>query len=420
MRLPAAFNPELPVFALQQLAAHKFRSALTVLGIVIGIVTVVLVTTVLIGVRANVVRLFEEFGPNNIFVFHLQGDPYQPSVKPEEITRRPLKLEFAAQLTQACPSLDSTAVQIMLPNLVGGRAVVARHRKLENDRVLVQGVSWTFAPITRAEIRSGRNFDSEEERRRARVCVIGPNIETSLFPVESPLGKQVEIDSALYTVVGVLEKRQGTFMGENRQDNAVLIPANTLRSRYPEAELVVFYCHSKPNLREAAYQEIEAELRRLRGLKADQPDDFVMSTSDMIIQTLDQVTALIRIATLAISSLGLLVGGIGVMNIMLMSVTQRTREIGIRKAIGATRRDIILQFLLEASLLTGLGGAAGVILAFLLGLALHLVIPGMPVIPPLWAIGMGLGMSVSVGLIFGVWPAMKAARMDPVEALRYE
>jgi putative ABC transport system permease protein len=420
MRYSSHLNPELLAFAFQQLSAHKFRSLLTVLGIIIGIVTVVLVATVLIGVRANVVTLFEEFGPDNIFVFHLQGDPYTPTVKPEEITRKPLKVEFASRLVENCPSVESTAVQVMMPNLVGGRALLARYRRLENDRVLIQGVSWTFAAITRAEVRSGRNFTSEEERRRARVCMIGPNIEASLFPAEDPLGKRIEIDSALYQVVGVLEKRKGSFLGENRQDNAILIPANTIRNRYPEVDLVVFYCHARPNQRETAFLEIEAELRRLRGLKADQPDDFVMSTSDMIIQQLDRVTAMIRIATLAISGLGLLVGGIGVMNIMLMSVTQRTREIGIRKAIGARRKDILLQFMLEASLLTGLGGTAGVVLAFLLGLVLHWLIPNMPAVPPIWAILMGLGMSVSVGMVFGVWPAMKAARLDPVESLRYE
>lgn len=420
MQLFDYFNPELPAFALRQLAAYKFRTFLTVLGIIIGIVSVVLVATVLVGIRANVVTLFQELGPNNIFVFHLQGDPYNPTVKPEEATRKPLPVDYASRLEENCPSVKGVAVQIMMAGVVGGRPITARYRGLENDRILSQGVSWNFTSITAAETSLGRTFTQEEERRRARVCVIGPNVEASLFANENPLGKRIEIDSALYQVIGVLDKRKGSFFGENRQDNTILIPAATVRGRYPEADQVVLYCQSRPNLRESALWEIETELRRLRGLRADEANDFIMSTVDLIIRQLDRVTAMIRLATLTVSGLGLLIGGIGVMNIMLMSVTQRTREIGIRKAIGARRKDILIQFLLEAGLLTGLGGISGVTLSLFLGLAIHILVPNMPAVPPFWAIAMGLGMSVSVGMVFGIWPAMKAASLDPVESLRYE
>jgi putative ABC transport system permease protein len=245
-------------------------------------------------------------------------------------------------------------------------------------------------------------------------------VADSLFPVEDPIGKSIVMDSAVYSVIGVFEKRKGSFFGENRQDNVVLIPVTTARTRYSDADTVVLYCEVLPGKRDAALFEVESALRSLRGLKAGQASDFVLSTADSIIQQLDRVTAMVRSGTLAISGLGLLVGGVGVMNIMLMSVTQRTREIGVRKAIGARRRDIVWQFLLEAMLLTSIGGILGVALACALGLLMGYFVPNIPAIPPLWAVFSGLAVSTLVGLVFGVWPATKAARLDPVEALRYE
>jgi putative ABC transport system permease protein len=228
------------------------------------------------------------------------------------------------------------------------------------------------------------------------------------------------LDGALYRVLGVFEKRKGGFIGENRQDNVVMIPVSIIRLRYPEAETIVLYCQAAPGLRDQALFEVEAELRRLRGLKSEQKSDFLLSTADSIIQQFDRVTAMIRAGTMAISGLGLLVGGVGVMNIMLMSVTQRTREIGVRKAVGARRRDIIWQFLLEASFLTTIGGVLGVSAAAILGLILGYFVPNLPAVPPAWAVFSGLGVSTLIGILFGVWPAVKAARLDPVESLRYE
>jgi putative ABC transport system permease protein len=241
-----------------------------------------------------------------------------------------------------------------------------------------------------------------------------------LFPGMDPIGQHIVVDSAIYQVLGVFEKRKGGFLGENRQDNVVMIPLRIIRTRYPNADTVVLYCQARPGLRDIAFEEVEAELRRLRGLKSGAESNFTLSTADSIIQQLDRVTGLIQLSTLAISGLGLLVGGVGVMNIMLMSVTQRTREIGVRKAVGARRRDIVWQFLLEAALLTTIGGVLGVSLAILLGLILSFLVPNLPAIPPLWAVSSGLCVSTLVGIIFGVWPAFKAARLDPVDSLRYE
>ena len=323
-------------------------------------------------------------------------------------------------LAQTCPSLKDAAAQILVPNLIGRRALTARYKNFENENIQVQGATWNFARVTNAELRSGRIYTIEEEQRRAKVCLLGANIAASLFPGREPVGERIVMDGVIYHVLGIFEKRKGGFLGENRQDNVVMIPLKTIQIRYPEAETVVLYCQAKPKMRDAAYQEVESELRRLRSLKSGDETDFNLSTSDSIIQQIDRVTALIRIGTLSISGLGLLVGGVGVMNIMLMSVTQRTREIGVRKALGARRRDIVWQFLLEAALLTTIGGVLGVSLASLLGLGLAYFVPNLPAIPPLWAILSGLGVSTLVGIISGVWPAMRASRLDPVQSLRYE
>jgi putative ABC transport system permease protein len=414
------FNRENLSFSLGNILAHKFRSLLTVLGIIVGIVSVILVASVLVGVRRNIALLFQEFGPNNIFAFHLDGDPGNPQLKPEEYTRKPLRPEYAQMLAQTCPSLKDAAAQILVPNLIGRRALTARYKNFENENIQVQGATWNFARVTNAELRSGRIYTIEEEQRRAKVCLLGANIAASLFPGREPVGERIVMDGVIYHVLGIFEKRKGGFLGENRQDNVVMIPLKTIQIRYPEAETVVLYCQAKPKMRDAAYQEVESELRRLRSLKSGDETDFNLSTSDSIIQQIDRVTALIRIGTLSISGLGLLVGGVGVMNIMLMSVTQRTREIGVRKALGARRRDIVWQFLLEAALLTTIGGVLGVSLASLLGLGLAYFVPNLPAIPPLWAILSGLGVSTLVGIISGVWPAMRASRLDPVQSLRYE
>jgi putative ABC transport system permease protein len=414
------FNRENLSFALANIMAFRFRSLLTVLGIIVGIITVVLVASILVGVRRNIALLFQEFGPNNIFAYHLNGDPGNPTLRPEEATRKPLRAEFARELLELCPSLADAAAQILVPSLINGRALTARHRELENENIQVQGATWNFAQVTNAELQKGRIYTIEEEHRRSKVCLLGANISASLFPAGDAVGQSIVMDGAVYRVLGVFEKRKGGFFGENRQDNVVMIPLKTIQMRYPDADTVVLYCQAMPGLRDTAFNEVESELRKLRRLSSKDESNFNLSTSDSIIEQLDQITMLIRTGTLAISGLGLLVGGVGVMNIMLMSVTQRTREIGVRKAIGARRRDIVWQFLLEAALLTTIGGLLGVSLAVFLGLVLAYFVPNLPAIPPAWAVLSGLGVSTVVGLVFGIWPAFKAARLDPVESLRYE
>jgi len=228
------------------------------------------------------------------------------------------------------------------------------------------------------------------------------------------------VDGAEYTVIGVTEKAKGGFFGENPIDKQITIPLATARTRYPQLNNFVITAKAFSGQRESAYEEVRATMRRIRKLQTEQADDFQIGTADQIIKQFDQINNLIILVSIAISGLGLLVGGIGVMNIMLVSVTERTREIGIRKAIGARKPDIVIQFLIEAVALTGAGGILGIIFSILVTLLVGSLFPSLPSETPSWAIIAGLGVSVTVGIFFGVWPATKAARLDPVEALRYE
>jgi putative ABC transport system permease protein len=228
------------------------------------------------------------------------------------------------------------------------------------------------------------------------------------------------MDGAEYTIVGVYAKAKGGFFGENGMDNSVEMPLHTAEMRYPQIDRFMITAKAKAGLRDQAFQEVEGTMRRIRRLPTGVEDDFSISTPDQIIQQFDRITGLIGLVAIAISGLGLLVGGIGVMNIMLMSVTERTREIGVRKALGARRLDIVGQFLVEAMTLTGAGGVLGIVIAVLITTLIGALVPALPSKVPGWALVAGFTTSVAVGVFFGVWPAVKAAKLDPVEALRYE
>ena len=407
------------MLAVDSVRAQSVRSTLAVLGIVIGIVTVVIVASVLANVRNQIALLFRELGTENVFAFHLTGDPYsQPSEK--EARRRPLQVEQAAELRRLAPAIQDVAVEIIVPNVVQGRALTARAGDNESDRALVEAASPNYFEIVGAEFAAGRPFTDVENRVAAPVAVIGSSLARALFGASSSVGRTMFVGGDAYTVVGELAARKGGFLGENRQDSIVDLPSGTARRKYGVPERVVLYARAKPGQLEQARLEMEAGLRQLRGLSPGEENDFTLSTAESIIGTFDDLAERIGAVTVALAAISLFIGGIGIANIMIISVTERTREIGLRLAVGARRANVLAQFLLEAALLSGLGGAAGVLVAIALGLFLQLVVSGFSAVPPLWSIAAGLLASVSVGTIAGYLPARRAAGLNPVDALRYE
>ncbi|MBL8209366.1 MAG: ABC transporter permease [Bryobacterales bacterium] len=415
MRIEPKENIQL---AMQALRSNGFRSALTILGIVIGITTVVTVSSLLTGLRKGVVTFFEEFGPNNIFIARFTGDPSQP--KQKELRRRPINPSYATIIERLAPSVEQVGLQLFAPPVLGRTPVTARVPGFETDRVQVSGQSANMFEISPRNLKEGRVYTAEEGRRGAKVTIMGPSLAEVLYPDGKVLGKTVTVAGAEYTVIGIFEPAKGGFFGENELDYTMVVPVETVRLRYPQLDNYLLTAKARPGLRDQAYDEVQSILRRLRQVPPGQPDDFALSTADQIIKNVDKLTSVILIVSISLSGLGLLVGGIGVMNIMLVSVTERTREIGVRKAIGARRGDIIFQFLTEAVTLTGAGGLLGIVFAVLITLIIGALIPALPSEVPVWAVVAGFLMSVGVGVFFGVWPAVKAARLDPVEALRYE
>ena len=405
--------------SLSSVWAHKFRSGLTILGIVIGITTVVTVASLMTGLRKGIVTFFEEFGPNTIFLKRFSGDPTSQGM-PKERKRRPMKIEYADYLRRMCPSVQEVSMAMFVPGIINGRPLTARVKGFESDNVSLVGATANGIRVQPREIRLGRYFTEDEDQRAARVAVIGPLTAEALFPTGEILGQTFSVDGAEYVVIGVTEKAKGGFFGENGIDRQITVPFGTIRLRYPQADNYFINARAREGQRDAAFDEIQSTMRKLRRTPAGEDNDFDLTTPDQIVKQFDQISGLIIMASIAISGLGLLVGGIGVMNIMLVSVTERTREIGVRKALGARKMDIIFQFLTEAVTLTGLGGMIGIAFAILVTMLVAKLFPALPSETPTWAIATGVGVSVAVGVFFGVWPAMKAARLDPVEALRYE
>ncbi len=400
-------------------AAHPLRSILAVLGIVIGIVTVVLVASVLANVRNSVALLFRELGTENVFAYHRSGDPYAAPTE-KEARRLPLKPAFADVIAREGRHVRDVGVQLIVPPVVGGQALVARAGGNESDRVFVEGVSLDYFDVVGAEFAEGRPFTGLESRAGARVAVLGANVARALFGSRPAPGRTLVLAGETWSVVGIQPPRKGGFFGENRNDNVLFIPLRAAERRFSEAEATVLYVRAKPGERDAARVDVEAILRRLRRLAPDEPNDFELSTADQIIGTLDRVSAAIGLATFALAAVSLVIGGIGIANVMIIAVTERTREIGVRRALGARRAEVLRQFLLEAAFLSGTGGLAGVALASLLGFLITLVAPGFSAVAPAWAVVTGLAVSVLTGLVAGYLPARRAAFLDPVEALRYE
>ena len=405
--------------AFDSLRTSRARSFLAIGGIVIGIVTVVLVASVLANVRNQIALLFRDLGTENVFAFHLTGDPY---VTPSEAEarRKPMKLEFIPELLRLGPAIRDVGAEVIVPTTLNGEALVARAGMNESDTVLVEGVSPTFFDIVGAEFERGRPFTELEDRQGARVAIVGASLARALYGDASPLGKTLTLAGDTYTVVGALQKRRGGFFGENRQDNLLNLPVGTLRRRFGDPDRLVLYMRAQPGQLEQCMQQSETIIRRLRRLPPGASNDFTLSTAESIIATFDSISARIALVTVGLAAVSLLIGAIGIANVMFISVTERTREIGLRRALGAKKGEVLLQFLLEAAFLSGIGGITGVSTALAIGGLLTLAVSGFSAVAPLWAVSAGLASSVVVGLTAGYWPARRAAGLDPVEALRHD
>jgi putative ABC transport system permease protein len=401
--------------ALATLRAHKFRSFLTVLGVVIGTMTVMVIASFISGIDQKFQQVIQTFGTNTIWVYKFTPGMRINNITREERMRKPITYDDALAIKQSCPS-----VKHVTPLISPDEVMKVRFQHEELYVTQVQAVLPEYERMATIPIAEGRFFTELENQRREEECVIGADIADKFFPHVDALGKQILLNDKPFTVIGVYQKQDNFMMSENdgaNQNRAIHIPYETMKKMYPQQKDNFVIAQAHEGRIEQAQDEIRQLLRRRRDVPYEKEDNFGISTPDTLNERFHQITGGIAILMVAISSVGLLIGGIGVMNIMLVSVTERTKEIGVRKAIGARRRDIMQQFLIEAMALTGSGGMLGIGIGWLLSLLVNMILP---VYVPSWAPVMGLSVSVGIGLIFGLWPAMKAARLDPIEALRYE
>ena len=403
------------VLALQTIRSHKLRAFLTVLGVIIGTGTIIGVSAILTGFDASITAVLRSFGPNSIIVFKFPVGYRVGNLSPEERTRKNLTYENALHLRERCKSVEDVSA-MLFPN----RQTINAHY-MGNDMYDVNlfGVEEGYARGSgQVEMHLGRFFTDEESHRRMPVAVIGQDIEKGLYANVDPIGKTINVDGHELLVIGTMLRPAASFFGDT--DTRILLPYGMMQKMYPNARENAIVVTAKDGQLAAALDEVRVVLRIDRRVPYDKPDTFALSTAEQMVSDFRQITAMTFLVMAVLSSIGLLVGGIGVMNIMLVSVTERTYEIGIRKAIGAKKADILIQFLLEAASLTGLGGIAGIVFGWVISLIARAVFTSLPASVPAWAAVTGIVVSVGIGLFFGIWPANKAARLDPVVALRYE
>jgi putative ABC transport system permease protein len=404
---------ESALIAVDTLRANKVRSALTVLGVGIGVVTVIFMVSIIQGLNRSFAEQIEALGSNTIFATRF--DPgFKRAPSAEERQRKDLTVEDADAIRREATTLVSVSpLRRVLQSTV-------RYRDRQTDTPALAGVTPFYEETHSSYVGRGRFIVETDLQERANVVVLGTDVVQALFPFEEPLDAEVRINGTPFRVVGVMEQ-QGNFFGQSR-DNLVYIPLTSFDKYHPDPFMPGTIIAARPRTRaevRMAVDEMTDILRRRRHVPPGAPNNFGVSTQDSLLDFYNQLTGATALVLTAVSFVALMIGGIGVMNIMLVSVTERTREIGVRKAVGATRANILWQFLIEAVVLTSIGGIGGLILGEASSLLMNRFSP-LPAYVPMWAILIGVGISAGVGLIFGLWPAWKAARLDPIEALRYE
>ena len=406
--------------ALDTIRGNKLRSFLTIVGVVVGVITVMLISSIISGINVAVEKEVESFGTRSIFLYKMDIGIRTSAPTREERMRKPLTMDDAAEISNlktievAVPFLDISN------NFFGSKMMVTGKNGKTSSSVQLNGTTPDVEKTTSETLIDGRWFSGPENDAKSNVCVIGDFVRETYFPYESPIGQTLEVAGNEFRIVGLLQKREQLFGGgggNNDQSNIIYIPMGSALRLKPNAQDLFILAVAREGMLEKAKDDVQDLLRIRREVPYGAKNNFAMETAASLIDQFSAITGGVFLAMVVISSVGLLIGGIGVMNIMLVSVTERTREIGIRKAIGAKQSDILLQFLIEAATLTGFGGVVGLLIGWLLTFIVRMFFPSYV---PLWAPIAGFGASVGIGIVFGLFPAWKAARLDPIESLRYE
>jgi putative ABC transport system permease protein len=408
--------------ALDTLRARKGRSALTILGVVIGVTSVIAIASIIDGLNGYVKDRISKLGARTFFIARIPMGFQDPTARlpPNIRERKYIGFDDAKYIEDTCPSLEYATSFTNRMNFLDQTDEI-RYGNAYVEKFFIRGVEpeYTYA-IPLFSVAEGRfisQYDLEHDRS---VAVIGQALADSLFPMTDPIGKEVRINGRPYEVIGIFEKDAGLFGGFG-VDQFVCIPITNFHKNYPEVKEVFIAASVRPDVdMTVARDQVLESMRHRRRVKFNLENDFEIADPDFLGALWGQLTGALVLLTGIISSIGLLVGGIGVMNIMLISVTERTSEIGVRKAVGATAGDIRVQFLLEAIVLSGIGGVIGILLGGLIALAVRTLVPSIPAFVSIFWVGMGFTISVSVGLFFGYYPANRAANLDPITCLRYE
>ena len=406
--------------ALDTLRKNKMRSGLTILGILIGIATVILISSAINGLNSNINHWVSTLGTNNLWLFQFEPFGHRPTT--EELNRKKLTYEDGVAM-RALPHVIAVDPQLTYQNWqLGVGNVSLKHGTHNIANTILYGTTEDITKVQDVPLQEGRMWTESEEEHRENVAILGSDSAADLFPGESPIGKEVQCGGDVFTVIGVMQPQPQPFgSGRNTQDNAAYFPLETFRKIHSEiTDFWIVVRYDDPKNRQLVTEEVRELLRVRRKLRANQDDNFAIFGPDALTRLWNQLTGGLFLFMVAVSCVGLMVGGVGVMNIMLVSVTERTREIGVRKAIGATKGNILAQFTLEAMTLCMVGGLLGILSGALLTLILHFAVSFLhAALSFAWVI-IAFAVSCMIGLVFGIYPAWKAANLDPIEALRYE
>jgi len=406
--------------ALDTLRNNKMRSGLTILGILIGIATVILISSAINGLNTNIDHFVTTLGTNALWVYHFEPFGHRPTT--EELNRKKLTFEDGIAM-RALPHMITVDPELTYQNFQTGLGAVSlKHGTHKIQNTILSGGTEAFTEVQEVDFLEGRMWTESEEEHRENVVILGHDSAADLFPGEDPIGKDVECEGDVFTVIGVLDLQPQPFgSGRNTQDNQAYFPLETFRKIHPEiTDFWIVAKYDDQANKQLVTEEVRELLRVRRKLHADQDDNFAIFSPESLTRLWNQLTGGLFLFMVAVSCVGLMVGGVGVMNIMLVSVTERTREIGVRKAIGATKKNIMVQFTLEAVTLCAVGGLLGILTGTLLTLILHFAVPFLHAALSLVWVTIAFAVSCIIGLVFGIYPAWKAANLDPIEALRYE